>query len=409
MTVAQRVAGVVESQLRRGITPAAGQWQRDARVEDQAFAFLQGGVGEVDIFTGEAGVNATPLPAAVEHDLRQALVRRGDRCGRILQGLVFLRAQQPAAPARIPGQVGVLQQVGVVGHAEAAGTEVAEVAVVAGPVVVDAQSDGRAQALAVLERHIVATAIVFAVVDALQHQRAVVIRVQVAVFAAQHQAAAGDHAWRDRGVAVGGDVPVVRQGEIKSVAAFHAECRRQQAGLASSVEREIEIRCPHQRYALELEHAGTGLAHAGQIVESDVAGTDVPVVATRFAGGEAALLDAVELVAQHFDLAAFGPQGAGLAGHVRVVDDAAFGIDQVIKVTADQLVAIGAQQGGTRPGQYPVLCLEVIQPVRFHGLVPARDHHFAFGTQGVSDDARHLVGGQHRFRCRSGAGCGYDR
>src|SRR3569623_71780 len=112
-----------------------------------------------------------------------------------------------------------------------------------------------------------------------------VVRIEIAEFELGVQAAGGQQARRNGGVAVGGDVPVERHAQFEPAQIAVTDGGRQQAGLAVVVERKIDVGQVEQRHVLEAHGDAAGHAHRRSMVESDAAGAQFPVEVVGIAGG----------------------------------------------------------------------------------------------------------------------------
>ncbi len=166
---------------------------------------------------------------------------------------------------------------------------------------------------------------------------------QVAELAFQHHAALGHVARVQRGVVVRRQVEVVRGDQGEAGVAGAAEARRQEAGLAAVVDREIDVRGVEHREIFDPEgRVGRG-AEAGGRVQLDVVALQGPGVAARFAAGVGAILEHDDGV-----LAALGVEraaaGMGLVDHVLGVVDLGLAVVQLdLGVVTDHQHALVAQ------------------------------------------------------------------
>ncbi|MCY1292414.1 hypothetical protein D9M70_416390 [compost metagenome] len=186
-------------------------------------------------------------------------------------------------------------------------------------------------------------ALVFLVVEVGGAQLSLTAAGQVAEFAFRQQAALGHVARVQGGVVVRRQVEVVRRDQQEAGVAAAADGRRQEAGLATVVDREIDVRGIEHRNVLDPQgDVGRG-AETGGRVQLDVVALQVPGVVARFAAGVGAILQADDGV-----FLALGVQrvaaGVGLVQHVLGVVDLGFAVVQLqLGVVADHQGALVAQ------------------------------------------------------------------
>ena len=233
---------------------------------------------------------------AIQGELGQAVVRGdvGNGCHFIGVGI---EARGVAVAA--PGQGAALVDVGVALHVKVGG-QVLEVVGVADVGVVHLGQQAGVQAAGVLP------AVQPALVLVLRLQLAVVVLVvqvgatdlafaalgEVAEFAAHHQTALGHVTRVQRRVVVGGEVEVVGRQQGEAGVAATADARREETGLATVVDREVDVGGVEHRYILDPQgDVGRG-AETGGRVQLDVVALQVPGVVTRLAAGVGAVLQA---------------------------------------------------------------------------------------------------------------------
>ena len=229
------------------------------------------------------------------------------------------------------GQRALLVQHVAAFHADLVGLQVLEVERVADVGVVHLGHQAFVQATLVLPVDhpalVFVVRLVFAVVVLVVQVRAAELAFaglgQVAEFAFHQQAALGHVARVQRGVVVRRQVEVVRRDQHEAGVAAAAERRWQEAGLATIVDREVDVRCVEHREILDPQgDVGRG-AEAGGRVQGDVVALQLPGVAARFAGGVRTVLEADDGV-----FATLGVQGAAadmrLVHHVFGVVDLGF-------------------------------------------------------------------------------------
>jgi hypothetical protein len=158
-----------------------------------------------------------------------------------------------------------------------------------------------------------------------------------------HQHAALAHVTRvQRGVVVRRQVEVVRRDQHEAGIAAAADGRRQEARLATVVDREVDVRRVQDRNVFDAQrHVGRGTETGGR-VQGDVVALELPGVAVRFARGVRAVLQADDRV-----LGTLGVQrataDARFVHHVFGVVDLGFtGVELDIGVVADDQRAVVA-------------------------------------------------------------------
>ena len=160
---------------------------------------------------------------------------------------------------------------------------------------------------------------------------------QVAELTFHQQTAFAHKARVQRGIVVRCQVEVIRRDQHQAGLAVAADRWRQEARLATIIDREIDVRGVEDRYVFDPQCCvGRGTETGGR-VQGDVITLDFPCVAARFAGGVSAVLESNDRV-----LGTLGVQRApadiGLVHHVFGVVDFGFaGIElQLGMVTDDQ-------------------------------------------------------------------------
>lgn len=302
--------------------------------------------------------------------------------------------------------------------------EVGEVIVVRYLVVVEAEGQAVAEILLMARAPGIARGVGDLVVGQLFGvDAAVVIGFQIAEFAGQHIAVLVVEVRRDGGVEVGGDVPVVRHRQLGARRAG-LEGGRQQARLAVAVQREVQPRRVQDGHAVELHPGVVRHAYAAGVVEVGAGGPQIPGVVSRIAGGHPAAVDLVLILALEVHLAAvaahgdgFGGLAAGRFGRRRVLPrhrkhrihaGAGVVVDVVVEGAAVDHVA-AARHVEAVAGLDAVFGLVVVQPVGFHLLIVAGDHHIALGMQDHVHFAVKLVGGDYGLALLFGRGGQRDR
>ena len=226
----------------------------------------------------------------VEGDLRQPVVRRdpGDR-----RQLVGLHVQPRRVVLGTVGERTLLVHVVAAFNANLVGFQILEVVRIADVGVVDFSHQARVKAAFVLPVDHPALvlvvglqlAFVFLVVQPGAAELAFAGLGQVAELAFHQQAALGHVARVQRGIVVRRQVEVVRGDQREAAVAAGAERRWQEAGLATVVDREVDVRCIEHREILDPQgDVGRG-AETGGRVQRDVVALELPGVAVRLTGG----------------------------------------------------------------------------------------------------------------------------
>jgi len=232
----------------------------------------------------------------IEGDLRQPVIRcdLGDRC-QLISLDVQTRLERVAAIAHRTLLVDVVTTLDAV----LVGLEVLEVVRIADLRVVDLGQYTRIQPALVLPVEHVACffviglqlAFVIVVVQVRAAELAFAGLGEVAEFAFHHHAALGHVLRVQRGVIVGRQVEVVRRNQGKAGFAAGAEARRQEAGLTTVVDREIDVRGIQDRDVLDPQRRVGGRTEAGGRVQRDVVALELPGIAVWLAGGVRTVLE----------------------------------------------------------------------------------------------------------------------
>src|SRR3990167_3717311 len=253
---------------------------------------------EAHQFAAVAEVQASRLErqGAVQGDLRQAVVRRD--IGDIGQ-FVGVRIEARGIAAAAIGQGAALVDVGGGIDAEI-GVQVLEVIGIADVGVVDFGQQARVEAALVLpavEPALVFVvrlqfAVVVAVVEVSRAKLAFAALGQVTTLAFDEQAAVAHVGRIERGVVVRRQVEVIGRLQRHAVIAGAADARRQEAGLTTVVNREVDVGGVENREVLHPQgHVGRS-TEAGRRVQGDVVALQVPGVTARFTGGVGAVFQA---------------------------------------------------------------------------------------------------------------------
>ena len=190
---------------------------------------------------------------------------------------------------------------------------------------------------------------------------------QVAELAAHIGPPLGHERGAQGGIAVGGDVPVVRLHVGHAIAAVEPDGGWQQAGLALFRQREGDVRNGQHRDALELQHRVFGRAHLFLVVDADGGGAQHPVglpaffVAT-FAGGVGAVVHHGAVAVHKVHPRRVSMRLRGQEAVARVAEEALEGLHPQLQRRAFVDVA-GAVDAHLAVGFGQVLGHVVVQPV----------------------------------------------
>ncbi|MNC01893.1 hypothetical protein D3C75_492520 [compost metagenome] len=284
---------------------------------------------------------------AVEGELRQAVVRRNVRYAR---QLVCLGIYASGIAVAAIGDRALLVHVVAAFDANLVGLQILEVIRIADLGVVDLREYSRVETTLVLPVVHVAgffgvallVAFVAFVVEVRRTELAFAGFGQVAEFAFHQQAVLFHVARVQRGIVVRRQVEVVRGDQHEAGIAAGADGRRQEARLATVVDREIDVRRVQDRNVLDPQrHVGRRTETGGR-VQGDVVALELPGVAVRFARGVRTILEADDRV-----LGTFGVQritaDARFVHHVFGVVDLGFtGVELHVGVVADDQGAVVA-------------------------------------------------------------------
>ena len=311
-----------------------------ARTQVAIKPYVLGTVGEVQATRIERQL-------AVKGDLRQTVIRR--HIGDIGQ-FVGMQVQPRAVTVTTIGQGAALVDIGLLVDTQV-GIEILEVVGIADVGVVDFGEQARVQPLLVLPAVHPALvfvagllfAFVFLVIQPGGADLAFAALGQVAELTFHQQAAFGHVGRVQRGVVVRRQVEVVRRLQREAVAARRADARRQEAGLATVVDREVDVRGVEHRNVLDPQRHVGGGAEASRRVQGDVVALQVPGVVARLATGIGAILEADDR-----GLFALGVERAtahvGLVHHVFGIVDTRFAVIQLqFGAVADHQHALVAQ------------------------------------------------------------------
>ncbi|MNJ21982.1 hypothetical protein D3C77_163470 [compost metagenome] len=276
----------------------------------------------------------------VEGDLRQLVIRGdlGDGCQ-----LIGLHVQARSITVASPGQCTLLIDEITALNANLFRFQVLEVERIADVGVVDFSQQALIQAALVLPVDhpalIFIVSLVFAIVIIVVEVSTTELTFtgfgQVAELAFHQHAALGHVAWIQGGVVVWRQVEVVRRDQHEAGVAAGAERRRQEAGLATVVDREVDVRCVEHREILDPQGDVGRSTEAGSRVQGDVVALELPGVAVRLTGGVGTILEADDGV-----LGTLGVQRATadtrLVHHVFGVVDLGFtGVELNVGMVAD--------------------------------------------------------------------------
>ena len=229
------------------------------------------------------------------------MVRRDDRRERVLQGLKALHARLQAVVASGEragvGDVGILLQVADRDLPHLRG-EVDEIAVVGNPVVIHVPGKARPEGLRVLQRCPVALVLEDRVFrHVFQVQLAGIVALEIAELVLQLEAALLHGDRRDRRVALGRDVPVVRHADFQAARRGVGVVRRENAAAAAVLEREAGERRRDQRVIEEAQARTLRLALLRFVIELDLRPLEPPVLLGGRAGREDRVREAVLVLA----------------------------------------------------------------------------------------------------------------
>ena len=406
----------IDFQRRHDIAPGAYPGVAGAGAGIAAVAIRvpgQAGVGtEARVVQIQQQVEAAHIVArVVQVQLRRLVIGRDDLV-RLLQRLPFLVADKARPVILLPAQLHVAGE-GALAQQRVAAVEVVEVA----PVVVIADAFQvhvqlelavafryRGESLRVLEDIVPAVLVVTQVVarQEVALQAAGVRVFQIAELAVQVHTPVAVQRGHDGGIAVGGDVEVVRHGNFKAVLGAQREGGRQQAGAALVRQREAQAAGNRQdRHAIEHQRAVFDIALIGFGVDDDFFATDIPgrVPVALLAVGPAAgavdhvVADAVAAV-DEFDLAGPGQAAVALQLHLHVVEAARLGIQLQLQLLAlvDIAVTLDAHIAG---GRDLVGGNRVVQGLALHHGAGLPDDGSAGGRDIQVDLPLDLVGLDH--------------
>ena len=274
----------MKTQLGREIGARQDQRQAYAGVEGKAVADGVAGVGaaggddgdaaarELDELAVQAEIYAADVLARrIQRELRQPVVRRDYRVGRILQGLEALRPCGRGPPAAAVDQHAVARQRGLRSDVDAA-RQVAEIIVVGNLVDIEGAGQLAAESLIVLEGNGIAVDVCHAIVGQfLDPGVAIVAAIEIAELPGQLQTAFGKFARHDGEIAVGREVDIERRADFQPALAAAAYGRREEAGLALVVQRKIRPGQVGDRHALEHQLAPARHAQVARHVHVQVA------------------------------------------------------------------------------------------------------------------------------------------
>ena len=287
------------------------------------------------------------------------MVRVHDRRERVLQRLKALHARLGAVAAAAEragaGDVFVLRQVADRDLLHLA-REVDEIAIVGHLVVVDLAGEAGTEGLGVLPGEAGTRAAEYRIVrQVLVAQLAGVGPLEVAEMVLQLEAAAHHVHGREGGVALGRDVPVIRDAELETARARLRVIRREQAALAPVFQREAGVREGENRVVEKAKPRMFGLSLVGIVVEVDLARLEEPVVLPRLASGEARGDQAILVLAEKFHaLGAAARRPVALQEKARAFDDAGVLERVVLEARAEEAIDAALQP-------YPALRLELAE------------------------------------------------
>jgi len=255
-------------------------------------------------------VEAAHVGAVVAPDeLRQPVVGRRDGRGHVLQGLPLEHAHAGREIAFGPAEVAVVGQQ-TLGQRGGSPGEITPVVVIAHPVECNVQAQaahGGVDRPVVQGRIAPAVAVAQSVLgQVLPQQLAAVILFKVTELTAQVHAAARQQRGGKCGIAVGRDVPVIRQRDLRAAHSVQPDDGWQQARLAAVRQRKAHGRQWQDRHILEAQHRAFGHTHLLVVVDLDRIGVQNPVgqpanAGFALAGGVVRVVDDGALVVQKID------------------------------------------------------------------------------------------------------------
>ena len=283
----------------------------------------------------------------IESDLRQAVIRCDVRNGRELVSLCIQTSG--VAVATIGDRTLLVHEVGAF-YPDLIGLQILEVIRIAELGVVDlCQNTGVETALVLPVIHVavflvigLTAAIGVFVVEVRGAELTFAGRGQVTEFAFHQQPVLAHVARVQRGIVVRCQVEVIRCDQHEAGIAAGADGRRQEAGLATVVDREIDVWRVQNRNVFDPQrHVGRGTETGGRI-QGDVVAPKLPGVAARFAGGVRTILEPDDRV-----LGTLGVQritaDTGFVHHVFGVVDLGFtGVELHVGVVANDQCAVVA-------------------------------------------------------------------
>ena len=221
-----------------------------------------------------------------------------------------------------------------------------------------------------------------------------IARLQVSELAGQVDTTLAHQRRKQRRVAVGRDIPVVRLGQFKAVDGVHADRRRQKAGLALAAQRKAQRRHRQQRDTLKRQHGSARLANFLLVVDADARGAQHPVrhpARTRqpTASRKARVEDHRALLVDEVDTIGFPVATVGQEAVTRLQKESLEGLEPKIQRGAFKDFAGAVDLHPTARARL-VLGLVVLEPVGSDHQVAATQHGLAFGDQvnvGPSRDA----------------------
>ncbi|KPW92747.1 Uncharacterized protein ALO79_06598 [Pseudomonas syringae pv. castaneae] len=426
----QRVLGVDVLKLRCQETIGPVHWQADGRRQIQAVPVCPGKAGDVvvqsclgvAIFIDERAAAQVTFEAngfsliiklqttrvvrqrTVERQLWQAVVRRNVRNR---SQLVSLSVEHCRVAVATVGQRALLVEEVRPFNADLIGFQILEVIRVADVGVINLGQPARIKPALVLPvdhpASLVVVRLQLAVVVLVVQVRAAKLAFaafgQVAELAFHQQAAVGHVTRVQRGVVVRCQVEVVRSNECETVIAACRNGRRQEAGLATVVDREVDIRRVQNRYVLDPQGNVGRCTKAGGRVQRDVVAFERPSVAVRLTRGVGTVLEPDDRV-----LCTLGVQG--VTANVRLVQDVLGIVDtgfagielQLGLVTDDQRAVVAqtdiAVQLATVFGlmQCCLLSLYLHAALAQHDITcQRRDLRFLFVTRSLGSDEHRRV------------------
>ena len=218
------------------------EWRADRRIQNLPPAIEQKRVSEFDVLALQSEIKTNVrLPIHVQRDLRHPRVRWNYGSQRVLQSLETLDAGIQVPPVSVIKQIAFPIQIGLRRGGDLV-AQVREVGVVGDALQIQHAGKTVSEILLVLPGIAIARLIFLPVIgQVVATHLALGVGLQIAEICVHQHAALGQQARRNRRIAIRRDVPVERLGVFEAALSRAAEGRRQQSGLATTAQREIQI------------------------------------------------------------------------------------------------------------------------------------------------------------------------